>query len=111
MARRSIASGHQGWGDKLFEWERTFVPSPRQQEILDLLVKGLSDKEIAEALGTSIGTVRTHLSRLYKAWRLGGRVSAAVAWVELLRKRAPDSRFEAVGSVAASSTSRSNQPN
>jgi DNA-binding CsgD family transcriptional regulator len=40
--------------------------SPRQSEVLSLLAKGLSNKEIATALGTSERAIKFHLSNLYK---------------------------------------------
>jgi DNA-binding CsgD family transcriptional regulator len=39
--------------------------SHRQEEISKLILKGLSDKQIASRIGISIGTVRTHLGRLF----------------------------------------------
>ncbi len=46
-----------------------FHLSPRGKQILVLLSKGLGNREIAEELGLSIETVKTHIERLYK--RLG----------------------------------------
>jgi DNA-binding NarL/FixJ family response regulator len=40
--------------------------SPREEEILQLLVKGHRYKEIAEAFSCSINTVREHLRRIYE---------------------------------------------
>ena len=38
----------------------------REQDILDCLAEGMSDKEIASACGISIGTVRTHTKNLFR---------------------------------------------
>jgi len=40
--------------------------SPREAEVLVQLAQGLSNKEIARALGISPNTVKTHLARLYE---------------------------------------------
>ena len=40
--------------------------SPREEEILQLLVKGYRYKEVAEAFSCSINTVREHLRRIYE---------------------------------------------
>jgi len=37
----------------------------RERQILELLATGLTDKEIANQLHMSMGTLRTHLSRLF----------------------------------------------
>lgn len=61
--------------------QRTHV-TPRQSEILDLIAAGLCDKEIAERLGLSYGTVRTQLGRFFAANGVRGRASAAALWVQ-----------------------------
>jgi DNA-binding NarL/FixJ family response regulator len=40
--------------------------SPRELEIVNLLARGLLYKEIADQLGISMGTVRTHIGRVYE---------------------------------------------
>ncbi|TMC83705.1 MAG: helix-turn-helix transcriptional regulator [Chloroflexi bacterium] len=55
--------------------------TPRQSEILDLIAAGLADKEIAEKLGLSYGTVRTQLSRFFAANGIRGRAGAVALWV------------------------------
>lgn len=63
----------------------------RQRQILELAAKGLSDKEIARALGLSAHTVRTHLKRLYQGQQLSNRAEAVAAWVtEQHEQRAGD---------------------
>lgn len=52
--------------------------SPREQQILRLLVEGYSNEEIAEKLECSVPTVRTHLAHLYRKLDVSDRVSAAV---------------------------------
>ena len=47
--------------------------SPRQGEIIRLLLKGYSDKQVAMELDIAIPTVRTHLSRLFLKFSLQDR--------------------------------------
>ncbi len=54
------------------------VPSPRESEILRLLVGGATSREVAERLYLSEATVKTHLHRLYRKLGVNER-SAAVA--------------------------------
>ena len=59
-------------------WDLT----PREREVLGLLVKGLTNEEIAEALILSQGTVRLHVSNVLMKLRAPNRTSAAVIAVE-----------------------------
>lgn len=58
--------------------------SPRQQEIMQLLAQGLSNKDIADILGITEGTIRVHLSSIFKAIKVSNRTEATL-WY-LLRK-------------------------
>ncbi len=49
--------------------------SPREQEVLALLVQGLTDRAIADALFIGERTVNSHVARLYG--KLGVRSRAA----------------------------------
>lgn len=40
--------------------------SKRQIEVRDLLLKGLSNKEIAQAMGISVSTAKYHIKRAYQ---------------------------------------------
>ena len=51
---------------------------PREQEIIELLARGLMQKEIAEKLGISYWTVQTHIARIYEKLHVHSR-SQAVA--------------------------------
>jgi DNA-binding NarL/FixJ family response regulator len=55
--------------------------SKREQEILDLLVKGYRYKEIAEALGISFETVRSHLKNIYEKLHVHSRTEAVVKYL------------------------------
>ncbi|MHB8146072.1 MAG: LuxR C-terminal-related transcriptional regulator [Vulcanimicrobiaceae bacterium] len=52
--------------------------SPREQQILRLLVEGYTNEEIAHQLHCAYPTVRTHLAHLYRKLGIADRVSAAV---------------------------------
>lgn len=54
----------------------------REREILGLIVKGLRNREIAEVLGTSEGTVRIHVSHILEKLGATDRTEAAVIAIE-----------------------------
>ena len=51
--------------------------TPRQRDVFDLIVQGMSNKEIARSLGLAEGTVKIHIKALFA--KLGVRRRAAVA--------------------------------
>lgn len=55
--------------------------SRREQEILDLLVKGYRYKEIADALGIGFETVRSHLKNIYEKLHVHSRTEAVVKYL------------------------------
>lgn len=57
--------------------------TPRERDVLALLVAGMSDKEIAARLRIGVGTVRTHLATLYDKLDVQSRLQA----VAVARKR------------------------
>jgi DNA-binding NarL/FixJ family response regulator len=50
--------------------------SPRQRQVLSLAVQGLPTKLIARRLGIAEGTVKVHLSMVYKAMGVRNRTDA-----------------------------------
>jgi DNA-binding NarL/FixJ family response regulator len=52
--------------------------SPREQEILELLAQGFANKEIANRVGVSDGTVRWHLRHVYHKLHVRSRTEAAL---------------------------------
>jgi two-component system nitrate/nitrite response regulator NarL len=50
----------------------------REQEILDQIAKGMSNKRIARALDISEGTVKVHVKHLLKKLNLHSRTEAAI---------------------------------
>jgi DNA-binding NarL/FixJ family response regulator len=53
--------------------------TPRQQDVLDLLVQGKTNKEIASALGLGEGTVKIHMAAIFRYFGVNNRAAAAVA--------------------------------
>ncbi len=76
-----------GWQRQELEIaRRTEAPRPapsgaltlREGEVVHLVGKGLSNKKIAQQLGLSVPTVRTHLTRLYEKLGAESRVELAL---------------------------------
>ena len=59
--------------------------SPRQREIMELVVQGLKTDAIASSLGCSPETVKDHLSVIYRRLHVSGRVEAVVVWLNETR--------------------------
>ncbi len=55
--------------------------TPRETQILELLVKGSLYKEIAWELGIGVETVRTHLHKVYKKLHVRTRTEAVVKYL------------------------------
>ena len=53
----------------------------RERDILDLLAKGFSNKEIADHLGLSIETVRSHLKNIYMKMHVRSRAEAVAHYM------------------------------
>lgn len=76
-------------GAYLDDVEEIFVPlSPREMEILDLVTRGMSNKQIAYVLGISHQTVKNHMTSILNKLDVEDRTQAAVyalsrGWVRL----------------------------
>jgi DNA-binding NarL/FixJ family response regulator len=55
--------------------------SKREQEVITLLAKGYHYREIGDSLGISLGTVRTHLQRIYEKLQVQTRTEATVKFL------------------------------
>lgn len=58
--------------------ESTLQLSPRQQDVLTMLCDGLSNKEIARALGVTDHTIRGHLAGIYRLFGVSTRTKAVL---------------------------------
>jgi two-component system nitrate/nitrite response regulator NarL len=70
---KATGHAHDGEHDKL---------SPRETEIILLLAKGASNKEMARTLNVAESTVKIHVQNILKKLNLTSRVQAAVYAVE-----------------------------
>jgi DNA-binding NarL/FixJ family response regulator len=56
--------------------------SKREQEVITLLAKGYIYREIGDALGISLGSVRTYLQRIYEKLHVQTRTEATVKFLK-----------------------------
>ena len=57
--------------------------SPREQEVLDGLSRGLTYHAIADELGIGVETIRTHIKRIYEKLHVQSRTEAVAKYVRL----------------------------
>jgi DNA-binding NarL/FixJ family response regulator len=60
-----------------------FGLTAREMDVLRLLGKGYRNREIAEALGLSVPTVKTHVARIFKRLEVSDRTDAVVTALRL----------------------------
>jgi DNA-binding NarL/FixJ family response regulator len=68
--------------------------TPRQREVLELVVKGQSNKEIARTLNLGEGTVKVHMAGLFRALGVNTRAAAAVAGTQMIDGWAQEVTFQ-----------------
>ena len=73
------------------EASQAFNLSKRETEIVQLVAKGLANKEIAAELSISVETVRVHLKHIYEKLHVRSRTEAAMKYRDSL-ERAPWSK-------------------
>ncbi len=61
--------------------------TPRQSEVLDMLVKGKSNKAMARELNLSEGTIKFHMSAVFRVLKATNRVEAATSGTRLLDRQ------------------------
>jgi DNA-binding NarL/FixJ family response regulator len=59
---------------------RAMTLTPRQQQICGLLRQGMSNKRIAAALGIGEGTVKNHITDIFRVLNATDRMQAAQLW-------------------------------
>lgn len=72
---RKVTAYFQGQATATKEAEEL---STREREVLDFVVKGFSNKEIADRLGVSVGTVLWHLKHVYHKLHVHSRTEAVL---------------------------------
>jgi DNA-binding NarL/FixJ family response regulator len=64
---------HRAWKGRL---------TPREAEVLELVAKGMTNKEIAREFVVEIATIKFHMSSVYSKLGLRNRVEATRWWIE-----------------------------
>ncbi|HEX6224817.1 MAG TPA: response regulator transcription factor [Chryseolinea sp.] len=72
IARKLVSLFRKDYSDPVNAGEL----SKRENEVLQLLSKGLLYKEIADSLGISVGTVRQHIHKIYEKLHVQNRTEA-----------------------------------
>jgi DNA-binding NarL/FixJ family response regulator len=82
---RAVAAGGS-WMEDSTMWERDrpyrAARSPltgRELEVMELVERGLKNKDIASALGIRIGTVKIHLKHIFEKTGIRGRYGLALS--------------------------------
>jgi DNA-binding NarL/FixJ family response regulator len=82
---RAVAAG-DSWMEDSMMWERDrpyrTARSPltgREHEVMELVERGLKNKDIAVALGIRIGTVKIHLKHIFEKTGIRGRYGLALS--------------------------------
>jgi DNA-binding NarL/FixJ family response regulator len=57
--------------------------TPREREVIDLLIDGRANREIAETLGVETKTVKSHVGRLLQKFGVANRVALTVRAIEM----------------------------
>ena len=66
--------------------EQEVALTPREREILDCLTRQLDNRTIAEMLGISVSTVKTHSNHVLAKLKLSKRPEDASGWANLLSR-------------------------
>lgn len=77
IARRVVQSFRQRAKTR----EESVHLTGREEEVLILLSKGYSNKEIADQIGLSVDTVRSHLKHIYEKMHVRSRTEAVIRYM------------------------------
>lgn len=55
----------------------------REQKVMELIIKGKSNNEIAAELDVSVNTVKTHLKHVFQKLKVDNRTQASVRYLTL----------------------------
>ena len=85
-AIRRAAGGGEAFGDRPARGAARV--SPRELDVVRLVVEGRSNDEISAALGIGVKTVETHLRRLFERFQVASRTELAAralrgGWLDL----------------------------
>jgi NarL family two-component system response regulator LiaR len=88
LVARKVLNRFAGISGKSRERKSLELLTEREMEVLKLVTKGLSNKDIAEGLYLSVRTVQGHLANIFNKLRVGSRTEAVVhalkeGWVTL----------------------------
>ncbi|HZQ18099.1 MAG TPA: LuxR C-terminal-related transcriptional regulator [Terriglobales bacterium] len=64
--------------------EQATYPNPREQRVIELVARGLKNKEVASEIGTTEHVVKNYLRTIYDKLGLWNRVELAL-WYEARR--------------------------
>jgi DNA-binding NarL/FixJ family response regulator len=78
VTRRVIDRMAQQPTPELADQARLEALTPREREVLELIARGMSNREIAAALAVEESTVRTHVKRILMKLHLRDRVQAVI---------------------------------
>lgn len=73
---------HMAGGTKRASFEQDHY-TPREKEMIGLLVQGCSNQEIAHRLFLSVGTVKNYLSQIYSKAQVTDRANAVIYFKEI----------------------------
>lgn len=77
--QEKIATGRREEGGKSRNLADRFGLTAAQLRVLELLMQGKSNREIGDLLGLTEGTVKIHVSKIFKALNVSSRAQALVA--------------------------------
>ena len=83
---RQVHSGHRGIPTEIASRLAEFTPrvhlTPREQEVLQLVAKGLSNREIAAVLGREESTIKVHVKSVLAKLEVNDRTDAVVVAIQ-----------------------------